>query len=169
MNRDVADVTQTAIHTSLYSAQLKFGLLVCIAWQRTFDAVSISYIRSSFFGIRPVTTSFWQSMTSWHIMSFLLKFLFQLSKPIAVITVPLIFKKCSFLISLYTGQLVITWVMVSVSSLHIGQVGSTSAWLNLLFSVCIMYVPVNILAFVMAFLTSRTELLIESQTMGSDL
>jgi hypothetical protein len=33
-------------------------------------------------------------MTSWHIMSFLLKFLFQLSKPIAVITVPLIFTKC---------------------------------------------------------------------------
>jgi hypothetical protein len=38
------------------------------------------------------------------------------------------------------------------------------AWLNLLFSVCSMYVPVSILAFVMAFLTSRTELLIESQT-----
>jgi hypothetical protein len=49
-------------------------------------------------------------------MSFLLKFLFQLSKPIAVITVPLIFTKCSFLISLYAGQLVITGVMVSVST-----------------------------------------------------
>jgi hypothetical protein len=35
-------------------------------------------------------------------MSFLLKFIFQLSKPIAVITVPLIFAKCSILISLYT-------------------------------------------------------------------
>jgi hypothetical protein len=46
--------------------------------------------------------------------------------------------------------------MVSVSSLHIGQVGSTSDWLNLLFSVCSMYVPVSILAFVMACLTSRT-------------
>ena len=135
-----------------------------MAWHRTFDAVSISCIRSLFFGSRPVTTSFWQSMTSLHIMSFLLKFIFQLSKPIAVITVPLIFAKCSILISLYTGQLVITWVMVSVSSIHNGQVGSTSAWLNLLFSVCIMYVPVNILVFVMAFLTSRTELLIESQT-----
>jgi hypothetical protein len=44
----------------------------------------------------------------------------------------------------------------SVSSLHIGQVGSTSDWLNLLFSVCSMYVPVSILAFVMACLTSRT-------------
>jgi hypothetical protein len=56
----------------------------------------------------------------------------------------LIFTKCSFLISLYNGQLVITWVMVSVSSLHIGQVGSTSDWLNSLFSVCSMYVPVRL-------------------------
>jgi hypothetical protein len=35
-------------------------------------------------------------------------------------------------------------------------------WLNLLFSVCSMYVLVSILAFVMACLTSRTELLTES-------
>jgi hypothetical protein len=51
-------------------------------------------------------------------------------------------------------------------SLHIGQVRSISDWLNLLFSVCSMYVPVSILAFVMAFLTSLTELLIESQTIN---
>jgi hypothetical protein len=53
---------------------LKFSLFVCMAWHRTFDAVSISYIRSSIFGSRPESTSFWQSMTSWHIMSFLLTF-----------------------------------------------------------------------------------------------
>jgi hypothetical protein len=52
---------------------LKFSLLVCMAWHRTFDAVSISYIRSSFFGSRPVITSFWQSMTSWHMMSFFIE------------------------------------------------------------------------------------------------
>jgi hypothetical protein len=51
-----------------------------------------------------VSTSFWQSMTSWHIMSFLLKFIFQQSKPIPVITVPLIFTKCSFLISTHINE-----------------------------------------------------------------
>ena len=52
--------------------------------------------------------------------------------------------------------------MVSVSSLQIGQVGSTLDWLNLLFSICNMYVPISILVFVMAFLTSRTELRLRS-------